>query len=100
MTLYNSCQPDIYFSFNMAHHLSKGREENQGSALKRLIGIPVIIEEVIHSYLVHLHVFTSVMLGLTQTLTLSMLFDDPGIRLDDNITATASALLTQNIMIR
>ena len=99
MTLYNSCQPDIYFSFNMAHHLSKGREENQGSALKRLIGIPVIIEEVIHSYLVHLHVFTSVMLGLTQTLTLSMLFDDPGIRLDDNITATASALLTQNIMI-
>ena len=39
------------------------------------------------------------MLGLTQILMLSVLFHDPGIRLDDNITATASALLTQNIMI-
>ena len=77
----------------MARHLLKSREENRGSALKCLIDIPDIIEEVIHRW------YTSIMLSQTQTLMLSVLFHDPGIRLDDNITATASALLTQNIMI-
>ena len=62
------------FTFNMVQHLLKGREENWGTSLKCLIDIPYIIEDVIHSSLVQLYVFTRVILGPTQTIMLSVLF--------------------------